>query len=279
MWPFPGNGFNFRYDRQDGLLKSFSQELRLAGDMGALKWVVGANYQKQTANEYQLLSNPGSQGSFDFTNLAPILGPDLGRIYYWNRSTYLNEQRPISKAVFGGFDYEVTHSLTVRASARYTDEKRKFKGCLADGGDTTNAQFDAIRDAWSLLAGGVPIASGACLTLNDTTFLPGPVNSQLNEDNFSWRASLDYKPGHDSLIYIAAAKGYKSRGYSIVPAIFASQIAPVTQESLQSYEAGFRVSLAGRKLQLSGATFYYDYSDKQLIGWANTAFGPLHPAR
>ncbi|NIJ37418.1 outer membrane receptor protein involved in Fe transport [Sphingopyxis panaciterrae] len=270
-----GNGFNFRYDRQDGLLKSFSQELRLAGDMGAIKWVLGANYQKQTANEFQLLSNPGSQGSFDFTNLAPILGPEIGRIYYWNQSTYLNKQRPISKAVFGSFDYEVTDSLTVRASARYTDEKRKFSGCLADGGQTTTAEFDAIRDAWSLLAGGVPIASGSCLTLNDSSFLPGLVSSRLNEDNFSWRASLDYKPSSDSLIYLAAAKGYKSGGYSIVPAIFASQIAPVTQESLQSYEAGFRVSLAGRGLQISGATFYYDYSDKQLIGWANTAFGPL----
>lgn len=270
-----GNGFNFRYDRQDGLLKSFSQELRLAGDMGALKWVVGANYQKQTANEYQLLSNPGSQGSFDFTDLAPVLGTDIGRLYYWNLSSYLNNQRPISKAVFGSFDYEVTEKLTVRASARYTDEKRKFSGCLADGGETTTTQFDAIRDAWSLLAGGVPIAPDACLTLNDATFLPGLVSSRLNEDNFAWRASIDYKPSNDSLIYLTAAKGYKSGGYSIVPAIFASQIAPVTQESLQSYEAGFRVSLAGRKLQISGATFYYDYNDKQLIGWANTAFGPL----
>src|SRR3546814_13942280 len=74
---------------------------------------------------------------------------------------------------------------------------------------------------------------------------------------------------------MTVAKGYKSVGYSIVPAIFASQIAPVTQESLLSYEAGFRASLLDRRVQLSGAAFYYDYRDKQLIGWANTAFGPL----
>ena len=270
-----GNGFNFRYDRQDGLLKSFSQELRLSGDMGPLKWVVGGNYQRQTANEYQLLSNPGSQGSFDFTNLAPVLGPDIGRIYVWNYTTYLNNQRPIAKAVFGSVDYELLDKLTIRASARYTDEKRKFSGCLADGGETTTAQSDAIRDAWSLLAGGVAIAPGGCLTLNDATFQPGLVRSSLNENNFSWRGSIDYKPSSNSLLYATVAKGYKSGGYSIVPAIFASQIAPVTQENLQSYEAGFRTSVADRKMQISGAVFYYDYKDKQLIGWANTAFGPL----
>lgn len=270
-----GNGFNFRYDRQDGLLKSFSQELRLSGDMGLLQWVMGGNYQRQTANEYQLLSNPGSQGSFDFTDLAPVLGPDIGRIYAWNLTTYLNNQRPISKAVFGSFDYELLDKLTLRGSARYTEEKRRFSGCLADGGETTTAQFDAIRDAWSLLAGGVAIAPGGCLTLDDATFQPQLVRSNLNEDNISWQGSIDYKPTNNSLLYVTLAKGYKSGGYSIVPAIFASQIAPVTQESLQSYEAGFRTSLGARKLQISGAVFYYDYKDKQLIGWSNTAFGPL----
>src|SRR3546814_805851 len=117
--------------------------------------------------------------------------------------------------------------------------------------------FDAIRDAWTILANGAPIPPGGCLTLNDATFLPALVRSNLNEDNVSWRGSIDYKVTSDSLLYITVAKGYKSGGYSIVPAIFASQIAPVTQESLLSYEAGFRASLLDRRVQLSGAAFYY----------------------
>src|SRR3546814_11308538 len=108
--------------------------------------------------------------------------------------------------------------------------------------------------------------SGGCLTLNDATFLPALVRSNLNEDNVSWRGSIDYKVTSDSLLYITVAKGYKSGGYSIVPAIFASQIAPVTQESLLSYEAGFRASLLDRRVQHSGAAFYYDYRDQPLIG-------------
>src|SRR3546814_6299816 len=91
-----------------------------------------------------------------------------------------------------------------------------------------------------MLANGAPMPPGGCLTLNDATCLPALVRSNLNEDNVSWRGSIDYKVTSDSLLYITVAKGYKSGGYSIVPAIFASQIAPVTQESLLSYEAGFR---------------------------------------
>jgi outer membrane receptor protein involved in Fe transport len=267
----PSSDFNFRYDQQDGLLKSFSQELRLNGDMGSLKWVLGGNYQNQTANEYQLLSNPGSQGTLD-------LG--TGYIYLWSKSGYLNNQRPISKAVFGGFDYEIIDQLTVRASARYNDEKRRFSGCLADGFEDPASGFDAIRDPFALLStilSGSPttIAPGGCLTFNDTTLKPDLVRSSLNEDNFSWRASLDYKPTPDSLLYVTVSEGYKSGGYSIVPALFGSQIAPVTQEGLLAYEAGFRAAFADRKAQFSGAVFYYDYTDKQLIGWASTIFGRL----
>src|SRR3546814_16304693 len=87
--------------------------------------------------------------------------PDVGRIYYWNYSDYLNNQRPISKAVFGSFDYELTDQLTIRGSARYTKENRRFSGCLADGGDTTNASFDALSDAWTILANVAPIPTSS----------------------------------------------------------------------------------------------------------------------
>src|SRR3546814_15753292 len=56
---------------------------------------------------------------------------------------------------------------------------------------------------------------------------------------------------------------------------WSSDVCSSDLESLLSYEAGFRASLLDRRVQLSGAAFYYDYRDKQLIGWANTAFGPL----
>ena len=43
-----------------------------------------------------------------------------------------------------------------------------------------------------------------------------------------------------------------------------------------SYEAGFKAPIAGRKLELTGAVFYYDYKDKQLRGrLPDPVFGTL----
>jgi outer membrane receptor protein involved in Fe transport len=51
---------------------------------------------------------------------------------------------------------------------------------------------------------------------------------------------------------------------------------PVTQESVMAYEAGFKASLADRKLQLNAAAFYYDYKDKQIRGkLLDNTFGAL----
>lgn len=275
-----GSAFNnFSWLRQDGLLKSFNQELRLSGDAGPVKWMIGGNYQNQTAKEYQLLDSRGSQTTLDLSFLAPVIGP-AGRIYVWDLSAYYNNQRPISKSVFGSLEVAVSDQLTLRASGRYNKEKRRFNGCLADAGEEQSAEFDPIRDAFALLSSvlsGSPttIASFGCLTFNDATAKPELVRRSLNEDNFSWRVGADWKPDRDTLIYATVSKGYKAGGFTILPSIFASQLDPVTQESLLAYEAGVKLSLADRRLQLSGAGFYYDYSDKQLLGYAETAFGRL----
>ena len=52
--------------------------------------------------------------------------------------------------------------------------------------------------------------------------------------------------------------------------------APVKQESVLAYEAGFKARLFDRKVDLTGAVFYYDYSDKQLRGrLPDPVFGTL----
>jgi outer membrane receptor protein involved in Fe transport len=95
----------------------------------------------------------------------------------------------------------------------------------------------------------------------------------LNEDNFSWRGSLNWKPTENTLLYANVTKGYKSGTFTTVPAITTEQIVPVPQESVLAYEAGFKTSLAQNRVELSGAAFYYDYRDKQFLGIVRTVFG------
>ena len=131
----------------------------------------------------------------------------------------------------------------------------------------------------STLATGTPqvVAAGGCVTLSATTGLALPIiEKSLDEDNFSWRASLNWKATPDILLYANATKGYKAGSFPTLPGAVDDQFTPVRQESVQAYEIGGKFSLMNRRLQIDGAAFHYDYDDKQLLGFRVVQpFGPL----
>jgi len=88
----------------------------------------------------------------------------------------------------------------------------------------------------------------------------------LDQNNLSWRGSINYKVTSDALLYVNVTKGFKSGDFGTLPALSYKQFQPVGQESVLAYETGFKSTLADRKVDLSGALFYYDYRDKQTQG-------------
>lgn len=263
---------NFSFAAQTATAKTFSQELRLSGEASRIRWMVGGNYQDLNGEEYEKLSTTGTNNS--------ISG------FLQNSSAYINNQHTITKGVFGSAEVPITDHLSFQGSVRYTAERRKFNGCLADAGvDPASAPpgYVPIRDIFAGLSFALRGFSGAppvippngCLTLSDTTLLPETAQRSLHEHNVSWRAGVKWKLGPDAMVYANASKGYKAGSFTILPAIFASQFQPVTQESVMAYETGFKLMLAERAVQLSGASFYYEYSDKQLLGFTNSIIGNL----
>ena len=89
---------------------------------------------------------------------------------------------------------------------------------------------------------------------------------ELNQDNISWRGGLTYTFDNRAMIYANVSQGWKAGGFPSVPASSYVGFVPATQESLIAYEAGFKLPLADRTLQLNGSAFYYDYTNKQLRG-------------
>ncbi len=242
-----GTDFKALFLTQTGLIKTFTQELRLEGDTGRFKWVVGGDYEHDVANELQKTDLRGS-------NSQLVLGP--GFAVQFDGLDLYNDQKVESKAVFGNLDVKLTSQLSIQGGVRYTKEDRDFKGCLADNGTPTG--FGAVL--------GLPLtAPNRCVTFQPSG-APGQVVTSLNEDNVSWRGSINWKPSSETLFYVNVTKGYKSGGFGTLPAVSYQQLQPVTQESVIAYEAGFKVSLFDRKLDLSGAGFYDDYRDKQTQG-------------
>ncbi len=238
-------------------IESFSQELRIAGKSagGTLRWLVGGNYAHDRTKD--------DQNGFTTGSSVGILG--LTATNFFNS----NHQRIRTLAGFASVDFDIAPTLTAQGSIRYTDSRNRFSGCVRDSGD------GVMAGAFSVLS-GTTIPPGGCVTLDDVggTFRPGLVRDTLHEDNLSWRLSLNYKPSPDQLIYANITKGYKAGTFPTVAATLASQDVPVKQESVLAYELGFKASLLDRAVQLAGAGFYYDYKDKQQIGYVLTIFGP-----
>ncbi|MBK7285249.1 MAG: TonB-dependent receptor [Sphingomonadales bacterium] len=108
----------------------------------------------------------------------------------------------------------------------------------------------------------VPPIGAGCAPLDNTTldgtpatYLPGEFRDTLAEHNVSWRAGVDYKAAPGVLLYANIAKGYKAGSFPIASAATFEQFLPVVQESLLSYEAGFKLSSSDRRFNASGAAF------------------------
>ena len=268
------DGISYRdYDNLlDGELKSFSQELRLSGEADSgINWIIGANYQKDQAR--QLVMANISEG-YAANNFIPF---GLGR---FERYDFQSSTKYTTHAIFGNVALPVVDSLTFRAGARYSDTQGSNRFCAKDPGDgeVFSPAFTILTNIFRGAAGLDPItiAPGGCVTL-DENLNPGLQTVHLDEDNLSWRLGLDWKPTPDLLIYANVSKGYKGGSFPFLGATQALQAGAARQESVQAYEIGFKASLAQRLVQISGATFYYNYRDKQFAGriiLSPNLFGP-----
>ncbi|QYE36352.1 TonB-dependent receptor [Polymorphobacter sp. PAMC 29334] len=246
--PIDADGTNVRalFVLQTAQLHSFSQEIRIEGDTGRLRYVVGGNYGHDYSNEVQYTEIHGSNAQIPVS--ATLVLPFDG-------DNELNKQVVRTLAVFGNLDFRVTDQLTVQGGVRYNDERRNFEGCLSDRADLPLG----LRPIFP------GITPGQCITtLPDGTL--GLFRDTLKENNVSWRGSLNFKADANTLLYVGATKGYKAGSYGTIPALSYLQFKPVSQESVLQYEGGVKTQLLDRAVDVQAAVFYNDYRDKQTQG-------------
>jgi iron complex outermembrane recepter protein len=272
---------------QTGYIKDVFQELRVSGSFGGNgNWVVGANYE-DTRTWDSFLQSYGMSTAVPTQVFSRIpLGP-----------TNPNSKQDIETwAVFANVEYDLTDTLSAQAGVRYTDQKRDHRGCGSDGGDGTWADISVeIQQLLQWADQGFPFTAGGLPDLSNTTFLdagpgncgctgPGPnyfpepdgFLSELDEDNTSWRVGVNWRFADARMIYANISKGYKAGSFPTVATAASVQLQPATQEELLAYEIGTKMLLLGGALQFNAAAFYYDYTDKQVLGAINDPiFGSL----
>ncbi len=262
-----------------GKIRSFSQELRLAGEGPKLNWIVGGYYSRDHVDENQLVY----LNDFSTINLLRFVGGSLGDPRYTPQQIAegfrVNDQvaqiRERSLSAFANAQYKITNTIKLTAGVRYTSDHSRNAGCAADAEGNT---LPVWNTAVALLAGlypGYNVQPGQCMTFaSDFSGPAGLVHQPLDEHNVSWRGAVDWTPSATMLVYGSVSRGYKSGAFPVIPANSAIQFVPAKQEKVTSYEIGSKFRAGKARFTIAG--FYNDYRDKQVFGAiSDPIFGTL----
>ena len=267
-------------------ITSYSQELRLTSDNGSdLSWIGGLYY---------------SHDKIDDTNFA-FVGEASGSQGLFSTVENTFDQKTETASAYAHLEWDFAEDWGLTLGARYTHEDRDVDACSrdVDGGlaflfnDLDLIDFDTGGTGDDFFLSSTPLSTGDCVTVDPSkgSVIPdanGPgtaviyggesslFSDDISEDNFSGKIGLDYSITEDLLVYGSIGSGFKSGGYNGALASSFLQLEPYDDETLVAYELGFKANLLEGSMQLNGAAFYYDYSDKQVISVINDpVFGPL----
>ena len=244
--------------QQNSDIKSFSQELRLSGELDTVSWVDSVSWITGAYYGETKVDNKATQileiDAATWAGAAPYAGFD--------RVANTTNQKTTTWALFASADWNIGEKLVLTTGLRYTDDKADYKGCSADSGNGALADFFNIALAAAYPDAGTQV--GGCATINENGN-SALVKDDLQEDSWSWRLAADYSITDDFSTYASYSRGFKAGSYPTLGALNIDQLEPVVQERLDAYEIGFKATLADGAAQLNGAVFYYDYKDKQLL--------------
>jgi iron complex outermembrane receptor protein len=138
------------------------------------------------------------------------------------------ELKTESWALFAQTDWQVAPTVSLTAGVRFTDEQK-------DLGITNDREAPLFFDNESL-------------STNKTTF----------------RGGINWTPLEDALLYASISSGFKSGAFKTT---FAGpgQATPAAEETVLSYEIGWKSRFLDSRVQLNGAAFYNDYDDLQIL--------------
>ncbi|WP_439621380.1 TonB-dependent receptor [Hyphomonas sp.] len=247
-----------------GSINSFNQELRLAGTGDNTNWIVGANYATADLKDRLVFAID------DLSVNTPIPGFPSIPI-----SAGRTKQEHEAWALFGNVDYNLTNHWGIQIGARYTEDTKNFEGCSYDASGFTGPVFEVLQGLFNPTIPVEPVGLNECFTFG-ADFRPENFVDELQEDNLSWKSSLNYTSDNGTLMYGSVSRGYKAGAYPTLSTTTTTQYEPVTQEELTAFELGIKSPLFQGRSQVNAAAFYYDYKDKQLRSrLADPIFGLL----
>lgn len=226
--------------------RQFSEEVRLNYEGDQLKLVGGGFYgwdRTITDNRF---------------NIGSALGPGVNGGFFQH---YRQSRR--SYAAFLQGDYDLTDRLVLTLGARYTWDKAQYR----DG--------FAYLFAGNIGAPLLPLASTVpCAGVVGTCAYNPAARYAIDGSNkaLTGRAAISYTFDGGTLVYASYSRGYRSGAFNGGGYTSSIGITYIDPERVNAYEVGVKGRFLDNKLTLSGAGFYYDYSNQQV---QDTRPGPV----
>lgn len=234
-------------------MESFSQELRLSGNMtDPWRYLIGFFYQHDDLEQVD--------GSFLGNNPLGVTPPFAPM--FFEESTYDVD----SLAGFFHTEYDFTDTLRVIAGARYTQDSIDATGIAGLGlNDPVGRE---MRVTPCIVTTFTPVGqfAPACPFLGAFGLQPVGADGGVFEDNrtdtnVSWRAGFEWDVMEEMMVYATLSTGYRSGGYSVP---FAGTVTQFTPEKLFVQEVGTKSLWLDGTLQVNAALFHYSYDDVQV---------------
>ena len=234
---------------QDSEVSQFTQEFRLSGDSGALKWQIGAYYMDYEMDAYAITTGaPNIDLSFALWEEGMIEAPTVfdDNPFDGHSDRYYN-MTVENMSVFGQIDYDLTEQTTLTAGLRYSkDEKEMNWVALFTSEQQTTPLVYAATESNSNYSNDI---------LNQFK------DDSIDYDDYAARLSLKHQFNSDIMGFVSWNRGIKGGNWSLASAVSPERFTH-DPEVLNSYEVGFKASLT-ESTRLNGTVYYYDYTDYQ----------------
>jgi iron complex outermembrane receptor protein len=213
-------------------------------------WIAGVSFYREDRDFNRTVTFDWSK-SLDLTTFRPL----------YANLPILADQVTKSWAVWGEFFYDVSDTVTLIASMRYTEDKKNFS--LERIAEAPGFMIPPLPPGFppvpGLPAGGIP------LTQIVEQQLPNIPFQQASEtyDNFSPGGSIYWQASDDISVYARVATGFRAGGFNSIPV----QLTTLSydEEDSINYELGFKSELFNNRLRLNAAVYLLEQDNLLLF--------------
>lgn len=243
--------------------ETFSQELRVSGDIGNIDWLVGAYYFDEKLDRSGELVFGEDAGT-----IISVLSPfgELASQFPAGQGAFEeSEQEGDGWALFTHNIFGLTDQVQLVAGLRYSSEKKKAAVTINDApiGSYINDSHCSTSFAYYVLD----------VTCNNFSW-----KESKSEDATTGTLAIRYSLNDFSSVYASYSRGFKSGGFNLdrqAVQEVRGELADGSEfgsEQADSYELGAKSEFLDGRARLNAAIFYTDFEGYQQFNYTGIRF-------